>query len=350
MRRMTAYLRRLACLLALLLPAASCVHEFPQVDYGPVPFVLDLDFDTALPLFQEILYTRSGEETRSTAPHDVRYVVKVFNAGETRAATRAERGSYIFTAPVTDRLDRSVTIDLEEGDWDIYVWTDYVDPDSGNDKYYDTADFGAIIYREHGQYEGGNEYREAFRGSVSVSVIHPDRFLESEAQPSYHATVDMVRPMGRFEFISNDVEKFMERLEMMNPTRSGAPLTRADLDGFHVVFRYNAFMPCQFNMFSDKPSDSWTGMSFETRMDLSDEGILMGFDYVLVNGAETVMNISLEVYDGDGVMISSCRPVEVPIVRSRLTVVKGEFLTAFGAGGVAINPGFDGPDFNMEIK
>ena len=75
---------------------------------------------------------------------------------------------------------------------------------------------------------------------------------------------------------------------------------RIDIGDFKVLFRYNLFMPCSYNIFTDKPADSWTGMSFTSPMyRLSKTEMLLGYDYIFVNGVETTLNISVEVYDKD---------------------------------------------------
>ena len=75
----------------------------------------------------------------------------------------------------------------------------------------------------------------------------------------------------------------------------------------------------------------------------------LGYDYIFVNGTETTLAISVEVYNRDGELMSSTNPINVPIVRSKMTVVKGEFLTSKATGGITINPGYDGDDYNIEI-
>jgi hypothetical protein len=103
-------------------------------------------------------------------------------------------------------------------------------------------------------------------------------------------------------------------------------------------------------MFTDKPADSWTGMSFISQINVADEdGLSLGYDYIFVNGSETSLSISLEVYNREGELMSSTNPINVPIVRSKLTLVKGAFLTSTASGGVTINPGYDGEDYNIEI-
>ena len=201
MKRLLNYIHAAVALAASIVLSGCNVHEWPEIEYGEVPFVLHLDFDTELPLYRTVNYTR-GEEFSRVAPSecDIRYIVSVYSAGETRSARSAGR-RYVFTRPYSDNLNHDVTIALNEGDREIYVWADYVDAGSSGDMYYDTSDFGNIIYRDKDNYGGSDDGKDAFRGSTRVTVIHPDRFLENEPLPSYEATVPMQRPSGRFRFI-----------------------------------------------------------------------------------------------------------------------------------------------------
>jgi hypothetical protein len=109
-------------------------------------------------------------------------------------------------------------------------------------------------------------------------------------------------------------------------------------------------MPCSYNIFTDKPADSWTNMTYLSNMYIENgDQMAMGFDYIFVNGVETTLSISLEVYDKEGELVSSTNPIQVPVVRSKLTLVTGEFLTSMANGGVAIDPSYDGDDYNVEI-
>ena len=51
---------------------------------------------------------------------------------------------------------------------------------------------------------------------------------------------------------------------------------------------------------------------------------------------------SVEIYDAAGKMLSRFRPVDVPLVRSRLTTVKAAFLTSEAGGGVSVSPDYEG--------
>ena len=91
-------------------------------------------------------------------------------------------------------------------------------------------------------------------------------------------------------------------------------------------------------------------MSFTNRMYTENEmEMTLGYDYIFVNGTETTLAISVEVFTRYGELMSSTNPINVPIVRSKMTVVKGEFLTSKATGGITINPGYDGDDYNIEI-
>jgi hypothetical protein len=169
--------------------------------------------------------------------------------------------------------------------------------------------------------------------------------------------------MGKYRFVSTDVELFLDRLvmELKEAGKLNTPVgqpepsleelkERIDIGEFKVVLRYNLFMPCSYNIFTDKPADSWTGMSFTSTMyRLSKTEMLLGYDYIFVNGIETTLNIQVEVYDKDNNLMSKSNPVNVPVKRSMLTDVRGEFLTSKATGGVAINPSFDGDDYNVPI-
>ena len=75
----------------------------------------------------------------------------------------------------------------------------------------------------------------------------------------------------------------------------------------------------------------------------------LGFDYVFVNGSESTMVVSVEIYDGQGNIVSNFKPVDVPLIRSKLTTVKARFLTSDAMGGVSIIPDYDG-EHNIEIN
>lgn len=364
---MKTILHLIAGVMSLFAFVGCDVHEFPETDQRRVPFELNLRFNTDMPDYKEITYTKGYETKIPYGGHDIRYLINVYRTDNTRAASRLADTSFVFTKPNDGHLDNTLLLKLPEGTYDFKVWADYIDHSSISDKYYDTHDFEEIILADKSEHSGSNGYREAFRGYGNATVSDPLRYVDYVADNIHNETeIEMIRPMGRFKFISTDVDIFLTRvMEMMkeqgklmnyefsSDSKAGYDqlLQAININGYKAVFRYNAFMPCSFNMFTDKPADSWTGISFTSQMviDPSYKEMVMGHDFVFVNGSETTLSISLEVYDAEGEKVSATNPIYVPIVRNKLTLVKGEFLTSTASGGVSINPGYEGDDYNIEI-
>ena len=394
----------IVALLSISLFPACSVHQWPSDTPERMPFLLHINFNTDLPLYQEIEASRANGTKAPTDGHDMRYIINAYRTDKERSESRVADTTFVFTNTDLSNLDFTAPLELYEGTYTFRVWADYVDPSSKKDKYYDTEDFAEIILASKNNHPGSNDYRDAFRGYVTASVISPNHYTSSMAnQIDNQATVEMVRPMGKYKFISTDVDRFILHVAQMmaakgelanedldyvadlvkeiSAQQSGSStkgdndsgqnsdgknngdgpnasdkdiweqlLSRIDITQFKILFRYNVFMPCSFNMFTDKPADSWMGMTYTSTMKIeADKEVSLGFDYIFVNGTETTLSISVEVYDKDGELLSSSNPVMVPIVRSKLTVIKGAFLTTKASGGVTINPSFDGDDYNVEI-
>lgn len=348
----------LSLMLALTV-SGCCVHEFPEDKRERVDLVMHLNFDTEMPIYEQIDYTSSAtqhtQSPQSLQPHSIRYQIKAYRMDDQRIENRQEDTTIVFTRDYTEDLNYTVNLSMYEGDYTFQVWVDYVDAGSKKDKYYNTSNFEEIILNSEQPHYGSTDYRDAFRGYAATQVINTQYYSNVSQQSTLNeVTVMMQRPMGKYKFISTDVEAFVmklrEQMGMEDPPHDGSLMNDIDFNEFRVVFRYNGFMPCSFNMFTDKPADSWTGIWFESKMMLENElEMNLGFDYLFVNGSETTASISLEVYDKNGELLSATTPKDVPVVRSKLTIVKGDFLTSIATGGIGINPGYDGNDYNVEL-
>lgn len=144
----------------------------------------------------------------------------------------------------------------------------------------------------------------------------------------------MARPMARYRFISTDLARFMGAVE--NRRSDG-------LDRYIIRMVYTRYMPCSYNMFTDRPADSWTGIDYISEIHpVSATEAELAFDYVFVNGSQTAVTVGVEVYDSDGALLAGVPAFDVPLKRSMETVVRGEFLTTRASGSVGVDPGFDG--------
>ena len=167
------------------------------------------------------------------------------------------------------------------------------------------------------------------------------------------ATVTLQRPMAKIEFITTDIDKFLDKLAARR-TKAGSIaenlLTRKpDLSTIRVQVEYAGYFPSGFNAYTNKPNDARTGMSFGCSMQpLSDKEAHLAGDYIFVNGSESAVTVNLTLRDGEGNLLNRIEGINVPIVRGKLTVIRDEFLTRSYAPGIGIDPGFDG-EINVVI-
>ena len=69
---------------------------------------------------------------------------------------------------------------------------------------------------------------------------------------------------------------------------------------------------------------------------------------LFVNGESSQINLTLEVYDKNNTLLNVYSGINVPIERSKTTIIRGEYLTNRKDPGIGIDPGFDGDiDINL---
>lgn len=364
-RRLSIYIGVLA---AIILPSACDVHEFPEEWETPeVPFILNLECNISNPVFQEIDYSFSRTTADPAAsstnpapafPHDIRYKVSVFNVQSARAEVRHPDTTFVFSGPASENMKFTAVLPLEEGLYDFYAWGDFVPANTQADNYYNTSDFANITLADRENHIGNPPYRDAFRGYEQVRVSKRAPIEDGVARNE--ADVTLVRPLGMFKFISTDYEAFLgiekdkvaSRNEAQTTDKQNGPEDNrvVSLADYRVVFRYTGFMPSAFNMFTDKPADAWTGQSFEGKLTpISATEVELGFDYVFVNGKNTSVSVAVEIYDKEGNLIGNSPVIEVPLLRSQQTLVRGKFLTTQTGGSLGIDTEFDGA-YDIQIR
>ena len=346
---MKRYLFGLILALSALYMGCSEVHEFPGLADTPkrkaqVSISLNLDLSTDLPIHQILdLRTEMGSEVATL--YDLRHTISIHKA-YTDGSYRREADTVIVVTEPVNSVEHTVQLEIDEGLYNILVWTDYVDAGQNSDKYYNTTDLSEIILTHKEDYVGNNLYRDAFRGAQGCEV--------SADNSDNHVTVSMQRPLARFEFISTDYEAFVDevvrRSLQQDQTASAEELTRNfRLEDYKAVFNFSGYMNCSYNLFSDRPADAWTGIKFENQLSALDNGeVWLGFDYMFVGTIDSVVAVWVEIYDKNGNLISGSPVIDIPLLRNKRTVVKGEFLTTQASGGVKVDPGFEG-NHNVHI-
>ena len=332
---------------ALAMLVACDVHEFPDTPSN-MTALLHLRFTTDMPQLEQVVNMRSRAQAQvaaTVAPQqgEMRYIVRLYPKG-TENTTDADAGyrEYVFTRDVAGGYDTDLQIEAPVGQYTVAVWADLDSEAGGQHAFYSTSDFYAIALS--GPHTGNTDYRDAFRGTAAVTLA-PNAADDASSQAMADVTVQMERPLAKFEFVTDDVATFLSK--QAQKTQKTQTARAGTIGDYRFVFRYYGYMPCTYSLFSDKPVDATTGISFEGRISQfnSDEASL-GFDYVFVNHQATAVTVQLDIYDAQGTLLSTTQPINVPLQRSRHTIVRGSFLTLNISGGVNVKTEYDG-EYNL---
>ena len=332
--------------LLMIVGATSCVHQWPDMDLLDHNVYIHVVQDTEwLEPDYEMTLTRAFDESQV----NIRYDFRIFPAGTTQKAV-AEFS--VFSSDLK-RPDFDTSLALNPGDYDLYVWSDYAAASTGDPIFYDDSDFSHISYIK--PYTGDTDLKDTFRGMTSFTVEASYSNISN-----VETTVTLRRPMARYKFIATDLADFIDRETtrgmLMPPENQSDNETSPDkapqyakLSDYRIKIIYPMYMPAVFDNFQNNPIDSWTGVSFDCRMQqLTEDEAQLGMDYVYVNGEESGVQVMLEVYDPKGTLIARTNSITVATKRNRTTLIFGKFLTTLRSDGVGINPDFDG-EFNIEI-
>lgn len=362
---------------ALLCITSCAVHEWPEPT--PADVIVNLDFDTQMPQYK-VLNEEGTRASHDGRDYDIRYTIAAYRLLQDGSYAEEPFLLKVFSKDEIEELNATFRFSIDEGSYRFYVWTDFVLAGTQSDYFYNTTNFRRISLQ--GAHEGNNDFRDAFSGSADLKVVRRG----SKETPST-VTVQMRRPLAKFEFITTDLQEFITKtIEAMirkeeaeaaakagetkpeggdNPeditptesdtktdgdTKTGDTKTPVvDLEKYKVVFFYSGYMPNAYNMMEGKPCDSATGVKFSSAISAIDShDARLGFDYVFVNGEESSVMVTVALYDEESTQLSISRQIEVPIKRSMLTTVRGSFLMQNTGGGVAIDPGFE-DEFNIYI-
>ena len=373
-----------AAVCALLCVTSCAVHEWPEP--SPADVIVNLDFDTQLPQYK-VLNEEGTRASHDGRDYDIRYAIAAYRLLQDGSYAEEPFLLKVFSKDEIEELNATFRFSIDEGSYRFYVWTDFVLAGTRSDYFYNTTSFRRISLQ--GTHEGNNDFRDAFSGSADLQVIRRG----SKETPST-VTVQMRRPLAKFEFITTDLQEFITKtIEAMIRKEEAEAAAKAgetkseggdnpeditpiesdtktdgdtksdddtksdgdtktpvvDLEKYKVVFFYSGYMPNAYNMMEGKPCDSATGVKFSSAISAIDShDARLGFDYVFVNGKESSVMVTVGLYDEEGTQLSMSNQIEVPIKRSMLTTVRGSFLMQNTGGGVAIEPGFDG-EYNIVL-
>lgn len=234
------------------------------------------------------------------------------------------------------QADGTYLVELEagSGNYDLRLWTDYTRTDAPLvDTYYHTESLKAVGIVT-GPYTANTDAKDAAY-IAEDGITLPDGGKEISLQ--------LQRPLAKYRLVATDVPGYRRLTEI--DAAKWPPL-----EELTVSVYYENFFPSTFNILNDNPTDALTGIRYHHPLpDAGNEEkeMQVASDWVLVNGKESSVSVTVVVTDAAGRVVSSTSGIPVAYRRSYLTTVRGDFLTAgVSGGGIRINTEWEG-EYNI---
>lgn len=260
----------------------------------------------------------AGDELR------LRAVIGVY----TKAGELVMRKNTFVTPTATDGV-YTVLLQLSPGEYDVRLWADYTTAEQ-TDNHYLTTDADIICILPKTEYRANTDTRDALTQVHSLTVSTTDK----------EENITLHRPLAKYRLVATDVAKYNElRVERNYPA----------VEDLKISIAYEGFLPNAYSIKLQKPADSDTGYTYASALsEQGDDAVTVGKDYVLVNGAESFVTVSILFKDAKGRTVGGVKGVKVAYRAGQLTTVSGNFLTAGLGSGVQIDTDWSG-DYDVEF-
>lgn len=310
MTKATKMMRIVYPIVALsLLLTVACDTNTEEVNTAGVS--LDLVFEQEMEELTQIQPTRQSSDNNDDM-YDQRYIIRVYNVDKDDFIIGDCVAERIVCSEQIDRPNRlGEVIELPEGRYRIYAWSDYVDNGSVEDKFYETEDFNQIEIKRDDSGAlmiGNNDFHKAYCGSCYVDV---------SGEGLTKAQIDMKCPQAKVNIVITGLRETFA--------------TRADnqsLASLKVQIRYNGFRPSVYSVFSDAPTDAVASVAFMSSIgEIDGDSACIGFDYLFVGSINYAILMTVNIFDKNNKLIHSCANIEVPIQSNHITTVSGNFLS-----------------------
>lgn len=314
---------------ALLALGCNGIHELP--DENPVDPTL-VQANLTLTIDPEELFPVAPEMFADDTECDLRWIVEIHR--DEFGEPRTERFVSTCQPSSQDAQTMTIQVPLHAAKYKIAAWVDFVNAGTTCDKYYLTNTLDAI--RITTPYQGNCKDKATFSSSCSLDLsAYRDQWNTQVECP-----LTLRSPMARIELVAIDFDKFIKQEALR---------TARDLSDLTVSITYAGYFPSGFNAFTDKANDAVTNIGFDSHPTLlSDQMVLLAYDYVFVNGEASNITVDITISDRQGQAINRIEGLRIPVERGKPATIKGEFLTQDFSPGIGIDPGFDG-DIDVTI-
>ena len=311
----------------MVMAMSSCeLYQEPDgVGNDPTDVIVnaDLQLDLALPTRDKT----SG--TRADGDYLHRFVVEAVD----RNNVVHDRCVIFRPATQDTRIMLPVTMRLHAREYNILVWSDYMQNES-TDLFYNPESLIPVLPVK--SFRANSEYKDAFCGRYALDLSE----YADQWQTQVSATIELTRPVGRYELVSVDLGSFRKKL--------GEGTIRGN--NFTARIKYAGYVPTGYNVLEQTPKNLLNFLSYSTslsRINTADTEITLGFDYVTCAADGFELPVEIEITNELGEVVSNSS-VTVPLKAGYNTRVGGRFLTDTSDGGANIDPDYDGTiDVNL---
>jgi len=277
--------------------------------------VLHLSLTLPEPQLPDYVPTRAAE-----AGYALRCVVEACRAGTDDIVLHAP---YTPT-PATDGSGAFLLdLPLNANVYDLRLWADYAPASTPQeDTYYNTDHLKTITLMAEPAYTANTDAKDAaYACHMDIDLSAGDRTVDVQLQ----------RPLAKYRLIATDVEAY-RKLAEIDATKY------PPLDELTVTVQYENFFPTSFNVTTGKPEDANVGIAYTGRVTEAadydtEEAMQIAHDYVLTNGAESSVSLTVQITDSEGNIVNTATGIRIPYRRGHLTTIEGNFLSAGHTGG-----------------
>lgn len=305
----------------------SCtLHQEPDgfgEDPTEVLISADVNISLKLPQREDAVTTAA----RAATGYSHRFVIEALGDDE-RVHDRRE-----FIVPIEEGAETvmlPVNMRLHARNYRILVWSDYVNiTESETVTFYNATSLTPVM--PNNGYRANTEYKDAFSACGELDL----RPYKDQWQSKFNVTLDLSRPVGRYELISTDVAAFQRKLN--DGTIKGGAFT--------ARLRYGGYVATGFNVAEQTPKNMLSFLSYNTSLNnlstTENKVLRIGFDFIICQPDLTEIPVEIEIVNEKNEVVSNTA-VNIPLQAGYNTTVKGRFLTATTDGGLNIDPDYDG--------
>lgn len=331
----------------LILPVfnAGCIYEHPELtedgEMGEDPTLVTLEAYMHLNLDMPSS-TDDRNSIQRPIEEESEYRHRIIIEAYQNRVCMARKVVYKDIETGTEELTVPVSMKLHARNYEIAVWSDYVQkPDEENnitdteDYFYNTVSGGLVSIYGSETYKSNNEYKDAFCGTADLNLED----YRNEWGKVVTLEINMRRPVARIQFTANDVADFLKGVE--SGLISG--------DSFVAKLSYRNYLNMGYNVLESLPKHGLLYISCKRNFKVdeltSGEDFSLLFDYVFAaKEGSTSIPVTLEILDSTEKNVLAATSFNVSCKAGHNTDVTYRFLTSDPDGGISFDPDFDGQE------